>query len=146
MKLQLFDNQTKYTLVIALLGILVVFTSIVSAGSIVGYQPPAFSLEDFEKDFSHMKANDIDPQKPLTWIYYFTGYTQQSLVSAASHFTKIGFTPTGMYTDKTVNFYWLEVENKTAHTPKSLIEQVSNFQQIAKELKLRSLEKIDVKP
>jgi len=109
------------------------------------YNPPVFSLEDFKKDFLAMDVQGINTTKPLTWIYYFTGYTDNSLVKSAAELEKIGFTPIGTYSDRTVGFYWLEVEQTFQHTPESLLEQVEQFQRFVKEKKLRSFEKLDLR-
>jgi len=109
------------------------------------YNPPVFSLEDFKKDFFAMEVQNINTNKPLTWIYYFTGYTDSSLVKSAAELEKKGFTPIGTYSDRTVGFYWLEVEQTSQHTPESLLQQVEQLQHFAKETGLRSFEKLDLR-
>ncbi len=109
------------------------------------YQSPVFSLADFKKDFLAMESQNINVNKPITWIYYFTGYTDNSLVKSAVELEQQGFTPIGTYSDRTVGFYWLEVEHTFQHTPESLFEQVEKLQRFAMDKKLRSFEKLDLR-
>lgn len=93
------------------------------------------SLEKIEEMFSNMKSNGVDTDKKMLWGYFFTSNNKDSFDKIANELKSKNFEFVEIHqTDDKI--FWLHLERKETHNPKSLYKLDEILYQIADKYKI----------
>lgn len=93
-------------------------------------------MEKIEEMFSNMKSNGVDTDKIMLWGYFFTDKRKDKFEQVANELNnqKFEFVEIFQAEDKS---YWLHLERKEIHNPKSLYELDEELYKIAEKYQIK---------
>lgn len=98
-------------------------------------QSDKIPLEKIEEMFSNMKANGVNTDSTMLWGYFFTSKSKTNFEKVATDLKKQNFEFVEIYQSEDGNF-WLHLERKEIHNPKSLFELDEKLYAIADKYKI----------
>lgn len=98
-------------------------------------QSEKISLEKIEELFSNMKANGTNTDSTMLWGYFFTSNSRINFEKVANDLKEQNFEFVEIYQSEDGSF-WLHLERKEIHNPKSLFELDEKLYAIADKYKI----------